>query len=278
MYRAVDHGPDTRPLERRLHIPPHPSCHPGGQSEGPGFDKALKFPLSIHSLRLSCWLRWSRICQLWEVWVWSLGCQSSPNNCLKCHLWPFAGRSPNTESRDRGPRRKKSREQVVFLRVWVPDHLPSLHTNLDYFSTSSIPLNCLHTAILTMSWPKLVIFLIVLRMMFKMKVAYKSLDILLPYCHTPSHPNPSPPTLHITEARGALQLEHAVSEVEGPVMSTLLFLFLLSPLRNFLLCSSASFPYTLPLPSSFCPSCVLPQHLMWLFSTGPYPLPTSWST
>ena len=45
----MDHGPDTRPLERRLHIPPHPSCHPGGQSEGPGFDKALKFPLFIYT-------------------------------------------------------------------------------------------------------------------------------------------------------------------------------------------------------------------------------------
>ena len=73
--------------------------------------------------------------------------------------------------------------------------------------------------------------------------------------------NPSPPTLYITEARGALQLERAVSEVEGPVMSTCLFLFLLRPLRNFLLCSSASFPYTPPLPTPFCPSVVLPQHL-----------------
>ena len=111
-----------------------------------------------------------------------------------------------------------------------------------------------------MSWPKLVIFLIVLRIMFKMKVAYKSLAILFPYCPL-SHPNPSPPTLYITEARGALQLERAVSEVEGPVMSTCLFLFLLRPLRNFLLCSSASFPYTPPLPTPFCPSVVLPQHL-----------------
>lgn len=280
VYRAVDHGPDIRPLERRLHIPPHPSCHPGGQSEGPGFDKALKFSLFIYTFIEAFLLARmvKKLPAMWEMWVWSLGCQSSPNNCLTCHLWPFAGRSSNTESRDRSPRRKKSREQVVLLRVWVPDHLPSLQTNLDYFSMSSIPLNHLHIAILTMSWPKLVIFLIVLRIMLKMKVAYKSLDILLPYCHTPSHLNPSPPTLHITEARGALQLECAVSEVEGPVMSTLLFLFLLSPLRNFLLCSSASFPYTPPLPSSFCPSFVLPQHLMWLFSTGPYPLPTSWST